>query len=133
MANSDFLKKLEKRLVHIGNFLTIDLFSLYVLFSQFRPRDVLQGIASCLFINYAYICTWMHVHMTTFERNSSLGAPSCGLKWENKTCKLKRSILKPQEANYHIKEMECSFNRLEQKTLKVVTWPSLSLERSGVR
>ena len=26
-----------------------------------------------LVINYAYICTWMHVHGTTFERNSSLG------------------------------------------------------------
>ena len=27
----------------------------------------------CLFINYVYIYTWMHVHKTTFERNSSLG------------------------------------------------------------
>ena len=27
----------------------------------------------CLFINYAYICTWMHVHKMTFERNGSLG------------------------------------------------------------
>ena len=26
-----------------------------------------------LVINYAYICTWMHVHGATFERNSSLG------------------------------------------------------------
>ena len=43
------------------------------LFSQFRPRDILQAIAFCLFINYAYICTWMHVHKTTFERNSSPG------------------------------------------------------------
>ena len=38
------------------------------LFSQFRPRDILQAIAFCLFINYAYICTWMHVNKTTFER-----------------------------------------------------------------
>ena len=26
-----------------------------------------------LFINHAYICTWMHVRRTTFERNSSVG------------------------------------------------------------
>ena len=29
--------------------------------------------AFCLFINYAFICTWMHVHKGTFGRNSSLG------------------------------------------------------------
>ena len=27
----------------------------------------------CLFINYTYICRCMHIHRTTFERNSSLG------------------------------------------------------------
>ena len=33
------------------------------------------------------------MHRTKFERNSSLGVPSsCGLKSENKTSKLKRSI-----------------------------------------
>ena len=30
-------------------------------------------IALCLFINYAYIGTWMHMHKTTDERNNSLG------------------------------------------------------------
>ena len=30
-----------------------------------------REIAFCLFINYAYIWTWMHVHKMTFERNSS--------------------------------------------------------------
>ena len=33
----------------------------------------------------------MHVSKTKFERKSS-GVPSLGLKWENKTYKLKRSI-----------------------------------------
>ena len=43
---------------------SIDLnFSLYVLFSQFRPRDVLQGIYHFSF----------HMHRTTLQRNSSLG------------------------------------------------------------
>ena len=32
-----------------------------------------REFAFCLFINYACICTRMHVHKTTFERNSSLG------------------------------------------------------------
>ena len=44
-----------------------------------------REFAVWLFINYAYMCTWIHVHKTTFERNSSLGVPSRGLKWENKT------------------------------------------------
>ena len=33
-----------------------------------------REFAFCLFINYAYIGTWMHVCKTTFEKkNSSLG------------------------------------------------------------
>ena len=35
-----------------------------------------REFAFCLFINYAYGCTWMHVHKTTFEKKnkySSLG------------------------------------------------------------
>ena len=32
-----------------------------------------REIALCLFINYAYIGTWMHMHKTTVERNNSLG------------------------------------------------------------
>ena len=33
-----------------------------------------REFAFCLFINYAYIGTWMHVYKTTFEKkNSSLG------------------------------------------------------------
>ena len=32
-----------------------------------------REFAFCLFINYAHIGTWMHLHKTTFEKNSSLG------------------------------------------------------------
>ena len=33
-----------------------------------------REFAFCLFINYAYIGTWIHVYKTTFEKkNSSLG------------------------------------------------------------
>ena len=55
-----------------GNYLNnsgIDLFSLYVLFSHFRPRDVPKGIFF-LFLHKLYI--HMHVQKTTFERNCSL-------------------------------------------------------------
>ena len=38
----------------------IDPFSLYILFSQFRPRDILKGI--CL-SGYACICTWIVRHL----------------------------------------------------------------------
>ena len=44
----------------------IDLFSLYILFSHFRPRDAHMGIF-LLFIHY--LCVNLHVHKTTFERN----------------------------------------------------------------
>ena len=32
-----------------------------------------REFAFCLFINYAYMCRWIYVHRTTFERNNSLG------------------------------------------------------------
>ena len=35
----------------------------------------------------------MHMLKMTSERNSSQGVSPCGLKWENKTYKLKRSIV----------------------------------------
>ena len=47
------------------NIFTVDgvhLLTLYALFSQFRPRDVLYGL--CLL----HIGTWMHVHKTKFEK-----------------------------------------------------------------
>ena len=64
----------------------------YVMFSR--------EFAFCLFRKkyYTYICTWMHVHGITFDRNNSLGITSCGLKWENKIYRLKRSTGYQQNA-----------------------------------
>ena len=61
-------------------------FSLYALFSQLRPRDVLYGL--CLL----YIGRWMLVHKTKLKekKNQFSRLPSRSLKWENKTYKLKR-------------------------------------------
>ena len=50
-----------------------DLFGLYVLFSQFKPRDVLKGICILSFRKL-----YMH---RTFERNSSGGTSHCP-RWE---------------------------------------------------
>ena len=47
----------------------IDLFSLYVLFSHFRPRDFLMGI---FLLSFHKLCVHLHVHKTTLERNYSL-------------------------------------------------------------
>ena len=47
----------------------IDLFSLYVLFSHFRPRDALMGI--CLLFFSLVMRTFARAG-TTFERNYSL-------------------------------------------------------------
>ena len=39
-----------------------------------------REFAFCLFINYAYVCTWMYVHKTTFEKKKQFsGVPSRGL------------------------------------------------------
>ena len=72
-----------------GSLTKIDLFSLYVLFCLFRPRYVHQGI--CL-LSYHKLCI-QYVHMKSFEKKRFSGVPSHGLKWENKTYKLK-SLLK---------------------------------------
>ena len=66
------LHSISQLVVSLFNFL-IDLFSLYVLFSRFRPRDALMGI--CLlffFINYAYICTCMRRHLKETIPSSSI-------------------------------------------------------------
>ena len=60
--------------------LVIDLFSLYILFSHFRPRDTLMGI--CLLF-FHWLCVHLHVHKTTFERNYSL--ESHHVVWNGKT------------------------------------------------
>ena len=61
-----------------------DLFGLYVLFSQFKPRDVLKGICILSFRKL-----YMH---KTFERNSSLAKHHIVRDGKNKTYKLKRSL-----------------------------------------
>jgi len=47
-----------------------DLFVWYVLFSQFKPRDILKGI--CI-LSFCKLCMHMHMNRKTFGRNSSLG------------------------------------------------------------
>ena len=45
-----------------------------ICFPSSDHRMFSREFAFCLFINYAYIGTWMHVYKTTFEKkNSSLG------------------------------------------------------------
>ena len=62
---------------------SIDLFSF--LFSQFRPRDVLQG--NCLLSFHKSCIPFAGKH--TYIRQS--GVPSHGLKWENKKGKRKQN------------------------------------------
>ena len=52
-----------------------------------------REFAFFLFVNYAYIGTWMYVRKTKFEKKNQFSrVPSRGLKWENKTYKLKTSF-----------------------------------------
>ena len=77
----------------------IDLFTFYVLFSHFRPRNVTLGNGFFQMSSYAraYVCI-------AYEKNTK--GKSRGLKWENKTYKLevycvaKRSW---EKATYHCK------------------------------
>ena len=69
---------------------TIHLFTLYVLFSQSRQRDDLQGI--CLLS-----CTWMHMHKTKFEKNSSLGYHH--VVWNEKQNLQAKNVFKLAEGN----------------------------------
>ena len=67
----------------------IDLFSLYVLFSHFRPRDATRGNGFFQMSSYARA----NVRITNAENKRQIFMrASRGLKWENKTYKLKRSI-----------------------------------------
>ena len=75
----------------IKNMITdrIDLFSLYVLFSHFRPRDATLGNSFFQRSSYARA----HVRINYEETKGKFPrVASRGLKWENKTYKLKRSI-----------------------------------------
>ena len=47
-----------------------------------------RGFAFRLFIRCTHICTWMHVHGTTFEKYQFPGVPSRAVKWENETERL---------------------------------------------
>ena len=64
-------------------------FCFYVLFSHFRLRNVLKGIS---LLSFPKLCVHVHAHKMTLERNYSLKCTSRGVKWENNTYKLKRSI-----------------------------------------
>ena len=71
----------------------MDLFSLSVLFSRFRP-DVHVGIFPFCFFHK--LCVHLHVHKTTFERNHVFPRLATdGLKQEGKLYMLKRYILFP--------------------------------------
>ena len=67
----------------------LDLFSLYVLFSHFRPRDATRGNSFFQMSSYARA----NVRITNDKNRRKIPMrASRGLKWENKMCKLKRSI-----------------------------------------
>ena len=63
--------------------LLIDLFSLYVLFSHFRPRDATRGNSFFQMSSYARA----NVRITNDKNKRQIP-----MKWENKMYKLKRSI-----------------------------------------
>ena len=67
----------------------IDLFSLYVLFSHFRPRDATRG--NSFFQMSSYARANVRIINDKNKRKIPMRA-SRGLKWENKMYKLKRSI-----------------------------------------
>ena len=70
---------------------SIDLFSLYVLFSHLRPRDATRG--NSFFQMSSYARANVRITNDRNKRKISMRA-SRGLKWENKMYKLKRSILR---------------------------------------
>ena len=70
-------------------FNSIDLFSLYILFSHFRPRDATRG--NSFFQMSSYARANLRITNEKNKRKIPMRA-SRGLKWENKMYKLKRSI-----------------------------------------
>lgn len=91
-----------------------------------------------------YICMWMHILKTTFEKNSSLGYYPHGLKWEN-IYKLKRSINHNKICNIaqvfflikiynYILRVFCYSVRVKEKTLKcecAMAYCSMTLYQQG--
>ena len=70
-------------------FMLKDLFSLYVLFSHFRPRDATRG--NSFFQMSSYACANVRIINDKNKRKIPMRA-SRGLKWENKMYKPKGSI-----------------------------------------
>ena len=71
-VNAEFLSLDLLLIFHSRRALVIDLFSLYVLFSHFRPRDALMGICLLSFISYAHICTCIRRHLKETIPSSSI-------------------------------------------------------------
>lgn len=70
---------------------TTDFFTFMFCFPYSDHALYLGEFAFCLFVNYTYIC--MHAHALDNTRKKQFsGVSSPGLKWENKSNKLKRSI-----------------------------------------
>ena len=69
--------------------MVLDLFSLYVLFSHFRPRDATRG--NSLFQMSSYVRANVRITNDNKQKANSHEA-SRDLKWENKTYNLKRSV-----------------------------------------
>ena len=69
--------------------IAIDLFSLYVLFSHFKPRDATRG--NSFFQMSSYASANVRITNEKNKRKIPMRA-SRGLKWENKMYKPKRSI-----------------------------------------
>ena len=68
----------------------IDLFSLYILFSHFRPRDATRGNSFFQMLSYERA----NLRITNEKTKGKIPMrASRGLKWENKMYKLKRSIV----------------------------------------
>ena len=103
----------------------IHLFTLYVPFSQFRPRNVFQGISFCLFINYAYIGMWMPEHKTKCEENSSLGYHH--VVWNGKTKREAKNVYWTNQAakdSFKFRKRRTEYS-LYSKMFLIHPWPHL--------
>ena len=89
LSNYMIGSQLVENLTFAPTLLPIDLFSLYVLFSHFRPRDATRGNSFFQMSSYARA----NVRITNEKNKRKIPMrASRGLKWENKMYKLKRSI-----------------------------------------
>ena len=79
----------------------IDLFTLYVLFSQKRSQGNLS--LSLFRINYAQICAWIRRNL----KGQFCSVLSHDLYWENKTYKVKRSIPGLKSDRCRLRNLSC--------------------------